>query len=128
MRPVYTRCCRSAFQARIAAGSRSYKWNLAPHQFIQPTVFPDFQLTTCMANPREFGYVARMNPFPVLLLLFLLVIGAGCIYEFAFARPEFQAAWEKIEEQEGMGRYVDTVNNPGLAQVYGYVFILRGNP
>ncbi len=26
-----------------------------------------------MVNPGEFGYVARMNPFPVLLLLFLLV-------------------------------------------------------
>ena len=26
-----------------------------------------------MVNPGEFGYVARMSPFPVLLLLFLLV-------------------------------------------------------
>lgn len=32
------------------------------------------------------------------LLLFLLVVGVGCIYEFAFARPSFQAAWEKIQK------------------------------
>ena len=32
------------------------------------------------------------------LLLFLLVVGAGCIYEFAFARPKFQAAWEEIQK------------------------------
>lgn len=32
------------------------------------------------------------------LLLFLLVVGAGCIYEFAFARPAYQTAWEKIRK------------------------------
>ena len=30
-------------------------------------------LVSLVANRPEFGYVARMNPFPVLLLLFLLV-------------------------------------------------------
>lgn len=32
------------------------------------------------------------------LLLFLLVVGAGCIYEFAFARPEYQEAWDKVRK------------------------------
>ena len=34
----------------------------------------------------------------VILLLFLVVVGAGCIYEFSVARPAFQEAWEKIRK------------------------------
>ena len=32
------------------------------------------------------------------LLLFLVVVGAGCIYEFAFARPSYQKAWDQIRK------------------------------
>ncbi len=44
-------------------------------------------------RPRRNASSTRL----IILVLFLVVVGAGCIYEFAFARPQFQSAWEKIK-------------------------------
>ncbi len=51
-------------------------------------------LSSSLLRAKARGAASRL----IVLLLFLVVVGAGCIYEFAVARPTFQAAWEKIQQ------------------------------
>ena len=87
------------------AGSRTnaFKWPVERpnrrrrHSKIFDSIF------TIMTNKMNSRKVLRHGSSTrlTILVVFLIIVGIGCIFEFTYARPQFQAAWEEIKTIDG---------------------------